>query len=484
MSPSALDVVFSKKFARLPSEMSPFADGSCVAVVFANGVVMLLDAGGEVLWEHTLEGRPASVGVTPEGQHIYVSTDRGLVIFDRSGNQLRRVKERVDNAVLSPDGRFAFLGVSDATKHTSSVSLYDATKKGLLKRHPGAVVWREKFDDAYQFFAGARDGSRVVLGFARRVVCMDAEQTLVFDHRTASSVKGLAVLPDMSRVFFSTFDGHVVGLGLDGRRVYSAEAGEEVGKIACDGKGDWIIAASRLKPMIFMFDRDGKLVWHFPVPSRPIHVWLSDDADSIAVCCGNDELLMCRNYFMQPEQRVQRALRLINERDYASLSLQVLARSSAESLTALVNAVKDGTVQESSYKLIGKLPEQTLSRVIGAMVLDDAPGQLFRCLATFYMRALPLVLQHVGNLDDGARQNFYGRLAVAAVRGKDARLFDLLGLIHLHRGELVPAVKRFFEAVSMENCPEPAMEHLREAREALEQAKATSEVDKLFTTFV
>ncbi len=484
MSPSALDIVFSKKFPRLPSEMSPFVDGSCVAVVFANGVVMLLDAGGKVLWEHTLEGKATSVGVSPEGQHVYASTDHGLVIFDRSGNQLRRVKERIDNAVLSPDGRFAFLGVSDATKHTSSVSFYDATKKSLLKRQPGAVIWKEKFEDAYQFFVGARDGSKVVLGFARRVVCLDAERTLVLDHSTASSIKGLAVLPDMSRVFFSTFDGHIVGLGMDGSRVYSAELSEEIGKIACDGAGDWIIAASRLKPMLFMFDRDGKLVWHFTVPRRPIHVWLSDDAASIAVCCGNDELLMCHNYFMDPEQRVQRALRLINERDYTSLSLQLLARSSAESLTALVNAIKDGTVQESSYKLIGKLAEETLARVIGAMVLDETPERLFQCLAAFYIRVLPLLLRHVGNLDDGARQGFYGRMAVAAVRGSDARLFDLLGLIHLRRGELVPAVKRFFEAVSMDDCPEAAMEHLKESREALEQAKSTGGVDELFTTFV
>ncbi len=484
MNQKALDTRFEKSFPRLPSQISISADGSCTAASFPSGIVILIDSDGGVLWEHNVGSSATSIDMTPDGEYVYASTKDGLVIFDRSGSEVRRVKEHLQNAVLSSDGRFAFLGSEDAAKHVSSVSFYDATRKALLKRQPGAVVWKEKFEEAYHFMAGARDGSMAVLGFARRILIIDAEQRVLLDHKTTSSIKGLAVLPDASAVFFSTFDGRVIGLQMDGSQTYLAETDEEIAAIDCDATGEWILAASKAKPVLLLLDCDGEIAWRFPVPRRPIHVRLTDNASLFAVSCANDELLVCNNYYVSPAKRVERALELINDPDYSSISLNALARSSTLGLTPLVNAIKDDTVSESSHKLIGKLPEELLSHFVEAIVSDENPDRLFRCLAVFYSRALPFLLRNLGDLSETKRRDFYGRLAVSAASAQDARLYDLLGLLHLRLGELEPAVKHFYEAVRMPDCPEKATDHLKEAIEALKQSKSTESIDQLFTTFM
>jgi len=484
MNQKALDTRFTKSFPRLPSYISICADGSCTAVSFPNGIVTLIDSDGGVLWEHNLGGWASSIDMAPDGEYIYAPTKDGLVIFDRSGREVRRIKERVQNAVLSSDAKFAFLGVADGAKRISSISFYDTTKKSLLKRQPGAVVWKERFDDAYHFFAGARDGSKLVLGFARRILCINSEQKVLLDHKTTSTIKGLAVLPDASAVFASTFDGHVIGVQMDESQTYLAELDEEITVIDCDAKGEWILAASKAKPILFLLDRGGKLAWRFTVPRRPIHVRLADDASFFDVVCANDELLVCNNYYVDPEKRVERALELINDPDYSSISLNALARSSTSGLTALVNAIKDDTVSETSHKVIAKFPDELLSRFVEVIVSDKNPDRLFRCLAVFYLRALPFLLRNLGDLSETERRDFYGRLAVSAAGAQDARLYDFLGLLHLRLGELEPAVKHFYEAVRMPDCPEKATDHLKEALEALKRSKSTESIDQLFTTFV
>jgi len=483
MNQKALDTRFTRRFPRLPSQISISADGSCTAVAFPNGAVTLIDSDGGVIWEHNLGSRATSIEMTPDGKYIYTSTKDGLVVIDRAGSEVRRIKEHVQNAVLSEDGKFAFLGATDATKRVSSVSFYDAAKKALLKRQPGAVVWKEKFDDAYHFFAGACDGSKLVLGFSRRILCIDSDQKVLLDHKTTSTIRGLAVLPDASAVFFSTFDGHVNSLQMDGSQTYLSEAEEEIDVIDCDATGEWILATSKAKPLLFLFDRDGKLAWRFTVPRRAIHVRLADDATFFAVVCANDELLVCNNYYVDPEKRVERALELINDRDYSSISLNALARSSILGLTALINAVKDDTVSESSHKLIGKFPDELLAHFVKAVVSDENPDRLFRCLSVFYPRALPFLLQNLDELSKAERDSFYRRLAISAAGAQNARLYDLLGLLHLRVGELEPAVKRFYEAVWMPDSPEKATDHLKETLEALKQSKSTESIDQLFTTF-
>ena len=162
----------------------------------------------------------------------------------------------------------------------------------------------------------------------------------------------------------------------------------------------------------------------------------------------------------------------------------MLAHSSTAGLAALVGAIKDGTVPESSYKMIGKLPEESLSHLIKAIISDESPGHLFQCLAVFYTRAAPLLLRDIAGLSATQRRDFYDRLAASAASAKDARLFDLLGLLHLKRGELDSAIKHFFECVNMKDCPETAVHHLKEALMALERFKSTESRDQLFTTFI
>ncbi|MBN2209036.1 MAG: hypothetical protein JW759_07045 [Candidatus Coatesbacteria bacterium] len=484
MNHPALDVRFSKSFPRLPSQISITSDGAYTAASFPNGVVILIGSDGGVLWEHDLGGRATSVGMTPTGEYVYVSTEDGLVIFDRSGGELRRIKEEVHNAVLSSDGKFAFLGAVDATKRVSTLSFYDATRKALLKRQPGAVVWKQKFDEPFHFFTGARDGSKVFLGFPRSILCIDAEQSVLLHHKVTSTVKGLAVLPDASVVFYSTFEGHVIGLQMDETQTFLAVLDEEIAAVDCDARGEWILAASKAKPLLFLVNRNKELAWRFALPKRPIHVRLADDASLFAVVCGNDELLVCNNYFVDPVNRVKRALDLVNDPDYSNLSLNALVRSSAKGLTALVNAIKDGTVAENSYKVIGRFSDDLLSDLIRAVALDKSPDRLFRCLAAFYSRALPFFLRSLREHSETERREFYGRLAAAAAHAQDARLYDLLGLIHLRLGELEPAAKCFFEAVRMPDCPETATDHLKEALESLKRSKLTESVDQLFKTFI
>ena len=484
MNHPALDVRFSRSFPRLPSQISITADGAYTAASFPNGVVILIGSDGGVLWEHDLGGRATSIDMTPTGEYVYVSTEDGLVIFDRSGAEVRRIKEQVNSAVLSPDGKFAFLGAADTLKRVSSLSFYDATRKSLLKRQPGTVVWKQKFDEAFHFFTGARDGSKVFLGFPRSILCIDVEQKVLLDYKATSTIKGLAVLPDASAVFFSTFEGHVIGLQMDETQTFLAVLDEEIAAVDCDANGEWILAASKAKPLLFLVNRDRELAWRFALPKRPIHVRLADDASLFAVVCGNDELLVCNNYYVDPDNRVKHALELVNDPDYSNLSLNALASSSTKGLTALVNAIKDGTVAENSYKAIGRFSDDLFSDFIKAVALDKSPDRLFRCLAVFYTRALPFLLRNLRDLPESERREFYGRLAVSAAHAQDARLYDLLGLIHLRLGELEPAAKCFFEGVRMPDCPETATDHLKEALERLEQSKSTESVDQLFKTFI
>ncbi|MBN1592336.1 MAG: hypothetical protein JW941_03680 [Candidatus Coatesbacteria bacterium] len=483
MDNSALDIISTKKFQRLPSEMAVSADGALIAASFHNGTVMLIDSEGHMLWEKSVGSPATDIGISPDLKFVYTASKNRVVIFDITGAEQRQIKEDAERAVLSPHGEFAFLGSADPTKRISSISFFDATKKSLLKRQPGAIVWKEKFDEAYQFFTGGRDGSGVVLGFARQILCIDKDQRRALDHKVKSTVKSLVVSSDASKILFSTFDGHIIGLDATGKEYYQAELEEEANDLCCDAAGSWVMAALKNTPAILLFNERGRLVWRFSLPGKPIHVRLTDDASIFVVCCAGGEMLVCRNYYVDPKKRLGRGIGLINNPEYTELALNMLARSSTEGLTALVKAIKDGTVPEGSYKLIGKIPEASLPLLVNAMLTDPEPGHLFHCLAAFYMRAAPIILQELEKLAAPKRKEFYSRLSAIASKIPDPRLLDLLGFLHLQMGELDAAMKHFFECLNMNGHPELAVRHLEETLAMLDETKAREGIDQLFRTF-
>lgn len=481
MSTSNLDVIWRKKFTRLPSQIALTQDGARAAVAFPSHAVMLMGPEGRVLWERDLGVEALSVALTGDERHIIACSPQDAFVLDIDGNEVRRLDESASAAMLSTDTRFAFLAWSDPTKKVASLSFYDGEKKGFLQRRKGAVVWKHKFEEPFGFFAASQDCSRAVVGFARHILCVDNRDAVIFDHKTTSTVKGMAVNSDASIVAFSTFDGHVLVLDGSGDIKLTAQLDEELAAVACDSGCNWLLVASKSKHALFLVDRAGQLVWRFGTPHRPIYIDASGDMSSFAVCCADYEMLLCRNYYADPKKRVHHALRQINDKEYTQLSLNVLAQPSGDGAAALVNAIKDGTIPQTIYKMIGKYPDEVLIHLTKAIVSDGNPGLLFQCLAVFYERALPLLLDQVRNLAEQDRRDFFLRLAASAASTQDVRLFDLLGLLHLGLGELEAAEKHLFEAVRLPDSPDAVADHLREVLQAMEVRKSTQCIDQLFT---
>ena len=478
------DAIWESHFQRLPSQIAMTPDGSFTAVALPNRVVTLLDKDGRRLWEKQIEAEATCVALTLKAEYIAACSPKGVFVFDRNGQLLRLIKAVSVCAAISEDGTLVAVAIAHPGKRTGGLFLFDTRKKALLHRQAGAVVWRRSFDEPVHSIVASFDSDRLLVCFARHLLCLDTQQNTVFDHKATSTIKGIAATPDFAMMALSTFDGHLVCLDGDAKMLFSTDLGEELGPVACEPEGNWIIVGSKARPVVFLVNSTGESVWRFAAEQKPVHLAVTRGGSSFVVSYPSGKLVAYRNYYIDLRERVQRAVKLLSDRQSAQVALRALAASGREGVVALSKAIKKGALSETQFPLIARFPEAALSLFLELVVTDREPGRLLESLAAFYQLALPGLLRCLNQLSDEQCKEFFTRVSAAAAKSHDARLSDLLGLIHRERGQLDKSVRHFVEATKMPNATDEMTEHLKDALESIEQMKSTTCIDELLTTFV
>lgn len=187
--------------------------------------------------------------------------------------------------VVSPDGRFAYVGDSDGLKNTVSVvdvekraRVDDLNIKPHLRPHGLAI---------------SKDGSRLYVTSAPTRAVVEI-QTSPLKMGTAyrffaDSVENLALTPDQSLLFASSsFDGNVMVMDLKKneyeRSILSGDGSEGL-NVTPDGKELWV--ANRVSQTIAVIDIAlRKRVQIIPCVGNPMHVYFTAAGDQAIVTCA------------------------------------------------------------------------------------------------------------------------------------------------------------------------------------------------------